>query len=78
MKLVKTNESWQRSFDANGEEATDRLTDRQYNIVDDEDRVVGSSTIHSSHADVNIYGIGGFSTIEEGEAKLKALFGITD
>ncbi|MBD5332191.1 MAG: hypothetical protein HDR97_00360 [Bacteroides sp.] len=77
MKLVKTNESWSRSFDSNGEEANNRLDLVQFNIVDDNGTTVGNASVWQGNASVNI-NLSGFSTIEEGEAKLKELFGIID
>lgn len=78
MKLVKTNQQWTQSFSPDGEETTNRLDSVQYNIVDDGNNVIGSATIYPTNANVNIYGLGGFTSIEEGEAKLKALFNIAE
>lgn len=78
MKLVKENETWSRSFGPNGSESSEQLTGRQFLVVDNDGRVVGNATVNQTNAYVNIHNLSGFSTVEEGEAKLKELFGITD
>ena len=78
MKLVKENETWSRSFGPNGSESSEQLTGRQFLVVDNDGRVVGNATVNQTNAYVNIHSLTGFTSIEEGEAKLKELFGITD
>ena len=84
MKLVKTNERWDKPFN-NGIESASRLESVQYDINVD-GKSVGNANISQGNASANInldgsnagINIYGFSTIEEGEAKLKTLLGDVD
>ncbi len=77
MKLVKTNENINRSFNSEGG-SEDRVESANYAIVDAEDNQVGNATILAhGRAEVRVNEIYGFSSIEEGEAKVKELFGIS-
>lgn len=78
MKLVITNQQWTRTFSAEGVESGNRLDSVQYNLVDDDNNVIGNATVYATNANVNIYGLGGFNTIDEGVEKLKGIFNITD
>lgn len=85
MKLVKTNERWDKPFN-DGVESESRLESVQYNVTDNDGNTIGNANISQGNAGANVnlgntsanINLYGFSTIEEGEAKLKALFGITD
>ncbi|MDE7345358.1 MAG: hypothetical protein K2N48_01295 [Muribaculaceae bacterium] len=86
MKLVKTNERWDRPFE-NGQEGTSKLESVQFNVTDSEGNSVGSANVGQyngnanvtipevGHADINI---NGYSSIEKGEELLKAAMGITE
>lgn len=73
MELRKQSENINRAYDNNGG-FNDSIDSVQYQILDSEGNVIGSANISSSYADAN-FNISGFSTIEEGEKKLKTLFG---
>lgn len=76
MELKKTNETISRSYDDQGH-AADRVDSATYNIVDPEGNVIGSANIGQGYGNANIQ-LSNFSSIEEGEAKLKKTFGITE
>lgn len=78
MQIKKTNESWHRTFDADGKEVETRLESAQYNIVDNDGTTIGNATIYPASANINVYGLAGFNNVEEGVDKLKALFNIED
>lgn len=75
MQLKKSSENVNRSFDNEGNvsENIDRI---QYQILDDNDNVVGNANIGTGYANAN-FNLSGFSSIDEGERKLSELFGIT-
>lgn len=87
MKLVKTNERWDRPFDANGEAAESRIESVQYEVRDDEGNSIGTANLNQwngnanitipnvGHADINV---NGYSSIEQGEETLKAVLGIAE
>lgn len=85
MKLVKTNERWDRPFN-NGVVSESRLESVQYNVTDNDGNSIGNANISLGNASANVnlggtsanISLYGFSSIEEGEAKMKELFGITD
>lgn len=73
MQLKK--QSWNTRSEVNAEGATtDRVTDINYQILDNEGNVIGNANIGNGYANAN-FNFSGFSTIEEGEEKLKGLFG---
>lgn len=76
MKIKKTSESIDRQYDAAGQ-ATDRVGSANYTITDDDGVNIGNASIWSASANVNI-AVSGFSTIEEGEEKIKAMLSIQD
>lgn len=73
MELKKQSENVNRSFDNEGN-ASERIDSIQYNILDSEGYTIGNANIGNGYGNANI-NISGFSTIAEGEAKMKALFG---
>lgn len=87
MELKKTNEKWDRSFNAEGAESGNKLESVQFNIKDDDGNSIGNANINqyngnaninipnAGHADVNI---NGYSSIEQGIETLKAVLGISD
>ncbi len=76
MELKKVNENITRSYNEQGE-GTDRVESASYNIVDEDGNVAGYSSIYAhGHAEVRLNEIYNFSSIEEGEDKIKDLFGI--
>lgn len=76
MRLKKTSESVSRQYDGDGN-STEFLENAQYQIISDEGDPVGNCTVRDYNADCN-FCIGGFSTIAEGEAKIKQMLGIED
>lgn len=79
MKLVKTNERWNRTFDTEGTESGNRLESVQFNIVDADDNQAGYVNVYEGHADMGYenlnININGFGSVEEGIAKIKEMFG---
>ena len=86
MKLVKTNERWDRPFE-NGEEGASKLESVQFNVTDNEGNAIGNANISQfngnasvnfpdgGHVDVNV---GSYSTIEKGVEMLKSVMGISE
>lgn len=87
MKLVKTNERWDRPFDANGEAADSKLESMQFNVEDDDGNVIGTANINQWNGNANIdipnvghadVSVNGYSSIEKGVETLEAVLGITE
>ncbi len=76
MELNKTSETISRSFNEQGE-ATDRVDSANYNVIDENGITVGSANIGNGYGSANI-NITGFSDINEGESKMKVIFGIAE
>lgn len=76
MELKKQSENVNRSYDNDGN-AKERIDSIQYNILDPEGNTIGSANIGNGYANANI-NLSGFSTIAEGEERMKALFGQPD
>ena len=86
MKLLKTNERWDRPFE-NVEAAESTLESVQYEVRDDEGNVIGNANInqYNGSASVNFPNGGsaninanGYSTIEKGVEMLKTVMGISE
>ena len=86
MKLVKTNERWDRPFE-NGEEGASKLESVQFNVTDNEGNVIGNAHVGQYNGNANInfpdggnasVGVSGYPTIEKGEETLKAVLGISE
>lgn len=82
MKLKKTNERWNRSFDAEGEEAGNRLESAQFTITDSDGNQTGHVNVGQGNANMVFDGldisINGFGTVENGIVRIKELFSFTD
>ena len=87
MKLVKTNERWERSFDAEGVESGNKLESVQFNVTDAEGNVIGNARVGQYEGNANInfsdgasanVNVNGFSTIEKGVELLKSVMGISE
>ena len=87
MRLVKTNENWRRSFDAEGVETGSTLESAQFDIKDDAGNPVGNASVRQYDATANInfpdggnasVSVNGFSTIEKGVELLRSVMGITE
>ena len=74
MELRKTSENVTRTFDADGN-ATDRVDNISYDVLDSNGNSVGNAHVNSNDAGLNV-SIYDFGSVEEGEARLKELFGI--
>ncbi len=74
MELRKTNERWDRQFDANGN-VTERLESTQFDLLDKDGNNVGNASVNQGYGNANI-SLSGFNTVDEGIAKLHALLGI--
>lgn len=77
MILLKKNEKWNRSFDAEGEESVSTLESAQFDIKDDEGNVIGNASVSQGNANVNL-NIYNFGTVQEGIDNLKELLGVTE
>lgn len=77
MELVKTNERWDRSFDAEGAESGNSLQSAQFNVKDDEGNIIGNAYVNQGNASVNL-NIYNFGSVEEGVEKLKELLGVSE
>lgn len=73
MELQKQSENVNRSYDKEGN-AKERIDSIQYDILDSEGNTIGNANIGNGYANASI-NISGFSTIAEGEERMKALFG---
>ena len=76
MKLVKTNENVTRTFDAEGN-AEERIDNASFDIRDNNGNAIGNANIGIGYASANC-SLSGFISIEDGEAKLKEIFGISE
>lgn len=74
MELIKTNESVTRSYDADGN-ATDRVDSINYEVRDNDGNAIGNAHVNNGDASFNI-NLYGFSSIEEGDARLRETLGI--
>lgn len=77
MKLLKTNENWRRSFDAEGVETGSTLESAQFDIKDDDGNNIGNAHVNQGSASVNL-NIYNFGSVQEGVEKLKELLGISE
>lgn len=77
MILLKTNERWDRSFDAEGAESGNSLQSAQFNVKDDEGNNIGNAHVNQGSASVNL-NIYNFGSVEEGIVKLRELLGVND
>ena len=76
MELRKTSENVSRTFDADGK-AQERVESANFDIIDCEGKVVGNANIGIGYGNANI-GFSGFDTIEEGEARLREIFAVSE
>lgn len=76
MKLRKTSESVNRSFNAEGN-PSERINDVQYEILNADGNVIGNANIGNGYANASI-SLSGFSTIAEGEEQVRAFLSGTD
>lgn len=74
MRLRKTSESVNRSFSAEGE-SSERIDSISYEILDNDGNVVGNANIGNGYGNASI-NIGGFSSLAEGEDRLREAFGM--
>lgn len=86
MKLVKTNERWNRPFE-NGEEGASKLDSVQFNVKDDEGNTIGNANVDRESGSASIsfpaggnasVSVSGYPLIEKGVEMLKAVLGITE
>ncbi|MDE5887386.1 MAG: hypothetical protein K2H46_07360 [Muribaculaceae bacterium] len=86
MKLVKTNERWDRPFE-NGQEGSSKLESVQFNVKDDEGNIIGSANVSKWNGNANInfpdggsarVEVNSYSTIEKGVEILKSVMGISE
>ena len=87
MKLVKTNERWERSFDAEGAESGNKLESVQFNVTDTEGNIIGGASVRQYDGNANVsfpdggsanINVNGYSTIEKGVEMLKSVMGISE
>ena len=86
MKLVKTNERWDRPFE-NGQEGASKLESVQFNVTDNEGNIIGNASVRNKDGSVNInfpdggyvnVNVNDYSTIEKGVEMLKSVMGIAE
>lgn len=87
MELRKTSENWNRLFDGNGEETTNKLESVQFSVNDNEGNTVGNASVREYDGNANInfpdggnanVSVSGYDTIEKGVEMLKRVMGITE
>ena len=76
MELKKSRENINRTFDSDGASA-ESIESVQYNVIDSEGKTIGNATVWQSTLSVN-FNISGFSSIAEGEARLREALGATE
>lgn len=86
MRLVKTNERWNRPFE-NGEEGASKLESVQFKVSDNEGNSIGDAHVDRYNGNANInfpdggdasVSVNGYNAIEKGVEMLKAVMGISE
>lgn len=71
MEIKKVRETINRSFENDSQ--SDKIENVLYNILDDNENVIGTTTVWEGNASVN-FTLSGFASIEEGAARVETLF----